>query len=51
MYVMINTIICSMNMYIFVQKRKIENLDVCKVTNVLMACQNYMKDKDVSHFY
>ena len=34
--------------YIFVQEQKIEGLDVSRVTDVLMVCQNYMKDKDVS---
>ena len=36
--------------YLYIQGQKIEGLDVCRVTDVLMVCQNYMKDKDVSCF-
>ena len=34
-------------MHIIIQKEKIESLDVYRVTNALMACQDYMKMKDV----
>ena len=33
--------------HIIIQKEKIESLDVYRVTNALMACQDYMKMKDV----
>ena len=36
-------------MYVnIIQEQKIRDLDVCRVTNVLMACQDYMKKTDVS---
>ena len=41
---------CSF-MYVFMQTQKIGGLDVCRVTNVLMACQDYMKKIDVSRLF
>ena len=34
----------------FLQEQKIMGLDVCGVTDVLMACQNYMREKDVRKY-
>ena len=36
-----------LHMYVFMQTLKIGGLDVSRVTNVLMACQDYMKKIDV----
>ena len=39
----------SVRMHVYIQVGKIPNLDIHKgaVTDVLMACQNYMRDKKV----
>ena len=38
-------------MYVFMQVQKIGGLDVYRVTNVLMACQDYMKKIDVRDYF
>ena len=49
-YVM-NIIINNVYIHVYIiQEQKIKELDVCRVTDVLMACQDYMKKKDVSCF-
>ena len=38
-------------LHMFIQEQKIMDLDVYGVTDVLMACQDYMKKKDVRDLF